>query len=529
MAAAVLALAGCGDEGAAPLSPDGRAVDDEYASVREAFPDTSLAAAVVAALRDSGDDPVDLGGLAMLDAGEMGIRSLEGLELLTNLRVLSLTANAVCDLRPLSTLVRLQMLDLSHNQVKDLQPLAELDSLRSLDLTANQVEEIDPLLGLPSLENVYLADNDLTEASAGEHIPLLRGRGIEVAYPLPPEPENGSGTGEPQTETLAYWDEFQVLGASCLAVDATGRLYAGTSTEADGDTLPALLVSEDGGQSWQSVVEDMPPGSRGTMDALKVDPEHAEIVLAHTRWGFVRSADGGRTWAEVQGLYNLGAGRYVPIIRDDIVGSAQAHGVVYALTLNGPELRVSSDYGATWRRARSSARAVAVDGSGGLYVSTGRAVLFSPDMGASVREIPFAGGSVISLATDGQEGQVLYAGTREGVYRSRDGGAGWELVRGPDSGAWVLTRVKADTRRAGVVCVMAAPEPESAREVGLSVAERIDRVYADLEPLLHLSTDTGHTWTHVDVPGIVRDVAFDPTGSGWIYVATSEGVSRLRP
>ena len=205
MAAAVLALAGCGDEGAAPLSPDGRAVDDEYASVREAFPDTSLAAAVVAALRDSGDDPVDLGGLAMLDAGEMGIRSLEGLELLTNLRVLSLTANAVCDLRPLSTLVRLQMLDLSHNQVKDLQPLAELDSLRSLDLTANQVEEIDPLLGLPSLENVYLADNDLTEASAGEHIPLLRGRGIEVAYPLPPEPENGSGTGEPQTETLAYW------------------------------------------------------------------------------------------------------------------------------------------------------------------------------------------------------------------------------------------------------------------------------------------------------------------------------------
>jgi len=172
---------------------------------------------------------------------------------------------------------------------------------------------------------------------------------------------------------------------------------------------------------------------------------------------------------------------------------------------------------------------VAVDGAGGLYVSTGSSVLFSEDMGASVREIPFAGGSVISMATDGQEGQVLYAGTREAVYRSRNGGVDWELVRGPVTGTWILTRVEADPRRADVVILMAASEPQSAAEPGLSVGERINRVYADLEPLVLLSTDAGDTWTHVDLPGIARDVAFDPTGSGWIYVATSEGVSRFRP
>lgn len=526
--AAAMAMAGCGDDDAGVLSPADGPVDDGYASVRAAFPDTNLARAVVAALRETGEETTDPGDLTMLDAGDMGVRNLAGVELLTGLRALSLSANAIVNLQPLSTLVRLQMLDLSYNQVTDLGALAGLDSLVSLDLTANRVEEIGPLLELQRLEQVYLADNGLNRASASEHIPQLRERGVEVGYPL--SPENGAGTAEPTTETLGYWGDPSVPGPSCLAVDAEGRLYAGTSMAADGDTLPALLVSGDLGQSWQSVIEEALPGSRGPIDALQVNAEYPETILAHTMWGFVRSADGGRTWEEIPGLYGVGNARFVPIIRDDIVASPNERGVYYLLTLGGFELHVSSDHGATWAWVHSRARAVAVDGTGGLYVSTGDGVLHSTDMGVSMHELPFDGGwRVLSLATDGQEGQVLYAGTREGVYRSRDGGRDWELVLGPDSGTWVLTRVEADPHHPQVVCLMAAPEPESARQAGLSVMERLDRVFGDLEPLLHVSSDAGDTWFQVDMPGSARDVAFDPTGSGWIYVATSEGVSRLRP
>jgi len=85
------------------------------------------------------------------------------------------------------------------------------------------------------------------------------------------------------------------IGAIAFDPSVAGRVYAGTG---EGDSLSylgaGLLRSDDSGHTWAPVPCAAPP--TGGYFTLKVDPEHAGVLLAGTTTGLWRSADGGRNW-----------------------------------------------------------------------------------------------------------------------------------------------------------------------------------------------------------------------------------------
>ncbi|MFW5828114.1 MAG: leucine-rich repeat domain-containing protein, partial [Alkalispirochaeta sp.] len=145
----------------------------------------------------------ELEGLTELDASGRGIESLEGIEMLPNLRRLNLSGNRVEDVEPLTSLTRLTMLDVQDNyianleavnfhrladlpelselvlrsnresahpedpdgvrRISDISVLSEFRSLEVLDLANNHVEDISPLSRLESLRVLNLQGNRLTE------------------------------------------------------------------------------------------------------------------------------------------------------------------------------------------------------------------------------------------------------------------------------------------------------------------------------------------------------------------------------
>jgi len=112
-------------------------------------------------------------GLQVLDLSRNRIRELSALSDLTQLRSLDLSNNLITDLTPLHGLVMLQDLNLHMNRISDISPLASLVMLEHLDLHENQVKDISPLLGLRSLKSLVLLFNPLNEQACDSIIPEL--------------------------------------------------------------------------------------------------------------------------------------------------------------------------------------------------------------------------------------------------------------------------------------------------------------------------------------------------------------------
>jgi internalin A len=108
-----------------------------------------------------------------------GIRDLQGLQCLLDLRGLGLGGNQVSDLGPLAGLTRLAGLGLSHNQVSDLGPLAGLTRMASLYLADNLVGEIGALSGLTELCRLDLSQNQIVDV--GPLLPLTKLSSLDLS------------------------------------------------------------------------------------------------------------------------------------------------------------------------------------------------------------------------------------------------------------------------------------------------------------------------------------------------------------
>jgi len=98
-----------------------------------------------------------------LEAAEYGIDSLDGIEVMTGLRVL----------------------DFDYNNINDLSGLRNLTGLRVVRLRYNDVTNLAPLVantGIGSGDFLDIAGNPLDSASIGDHIPALRERGVIVNW-----------------------------------------------------------------------------------------------------------------------------------------------------------------------------------------------------------------------------------------------------------------------------------------------------------------------------------------------------------
>lgn len=226
-----------------------------------------------------------------------------------------------------------------------------------------------------------------------------------------------------------------------------------------------LLVSRDGGRSWQA-------GTLSGVDTMQLalpaaDPNR---IYASGHGVFVVSRDGGQTW-EVP-AHNL------PAL--DLHGFAVAPSDpnrVYAFELGTFSLYASSDGGVIWEtRALPSELnqgilplAVAADDPQHLYAGVGGQIWESLDGGQSWRQAgPGPGGTITALAVSAS-GQGLYAGTDQGI---------WKL---DSSGTW--QKLPVEPREA--VLAVAVGRLEGG-------AERV--VLVDAQGNFYRSDDGGQTW-----------------------------------
>jgi len=141
----------------------------------------------------------DLLDVFTLDARNLNIRYLNGLERCTNLEWVDLSGNQIADLRvfedlrnPLDPLESpVVYLNLNSNEITDITPLAGMLNLSGVLLFDNQVADLGPLVtnaelgGLGEGDYVVVDFNTLNEEALNVDIPTLQGFGVNVTQAVP--------------------------------------------------------------------------------------------------------------------------------------------------------------------------------------------------------------------------------------------------------------------------------------------------------------------------------------------------------
>jgi photosystem II stability/assembly factor-like uncharacterized protein len=210
------------------------------------------------------------------------------------------------------------------------------------------------------------------------------------------------------------------IGALAIAASNPRVLYAGTGEETRGN---GVYKSADGGATWTNV------GLREThfIGSIAVSPSNPDEVLVAAigdrtpgpERGVFRSTDGGRTWTKVLFLDNESG-------CPSIATAPDAPRVVYA-TL----------YPAAASRGASPAPPVTTQSAGTEPRNNGpfsppAAVFKSIDGGATWTRLKASGlpgppvGRQALAVVAGSRGGSVFAGVRDGLFRSDDGGETWK-------------------------------------------------------------------------------------------------------
>ncbi len=220
--------------------------------------------------------------------------------------------------------------------------------------------------------------------------------------------------------------------------------------------------------------------------------------------GVYRSLDGGATWE----LAAAGLDTKAPIYA--LAVDAKLPNRLWAATANA--IFRSTDGGAHWTKVRDGgARTLAADpqAAGTIYAPNGDGPLQrSTDAGASWQTLPGPVKDVAALAIDPVQTQNLYAGTRAGVFTSKNRGASWQPSRrGLPASPFVFAL---------------AIDPRAPRTVYLATSG----VTAD--QIVFRSDNGGASWTAIDggMLGPTTQIAVDTERSGAVWAVTLTGLFR---
>lgn len=377
-------------------------------------------------------------------------------------------------------------------------------------------------------------------------------------------------------------DRFAIR-ARIVTVDPidSRRVYVGTTE--------GLFVSADDGETWKRLTSSVL-----TINAVQIDPRDPRRILIGTDdAGVMRSDDGGRTWSDSNtGFISRQISRIVAdsaparlvtgVLSDGRAGGfhsfdtssrawtpltaeivARVPEVLAFLTLERGRL-AGTVQGLYWQKAGSSAwlklqgevgRAVIhdlrIDARGASILAATSAGIFRARAGTVEFQPVAAGMEATALAVARAPQTVVYAATRGGIARSRDGGETWEQISEALAG-----RTQAE---ALALCPAVPHHLLAGTAVGLFESSdggatwsrcRDGRLGVDVPSVVFLdqagkrviaadntfggvflSGDGGASWEKVEAPEYgspVRFIAQDPSRSSVVYLGTkSEGVYRL--
>ena len=140
------------------------------------IPDPGLRGRIAVALGKRTEDTIgvdELAALVVLDARNVGVADLTGLEYAVNLEGLDLGHNPVADVRPLLSLSALRRLNLD-GMGADLRELAALRGLKELSLRRSARTDVWPLPSMNGLEVLDLAGNRIDDVAALAALANLR-------------------------------------------------------------------------------------------------------------------------------------------------------------------------------------------------------------------------------------------------------------------------------------------------------------------------------------------------------------------
>lgn len=150
-------------------SVDGGSIEQPIADEVVDIPDPNLRAAIEWELDKAAGDTItttDMESLTMLDAREINVSDLTGLEYATNLIALALDDNSLSDISLLSGLNNLTHLSLGKNSISNILPLSRLSNLTHLWLHYNSLSDISVSSGLTQLTVLWLSHNSISDISA---------------------------------------------------------------------------------------------------------------------------------------------------------------------------------------------------------------------------------------------------------------------------------------------------------------------------------------------------------------------------
>jgi photosystem II stability/assembly factor-like uncharacterized protein len=236
-----------------------------------------------------------------------------------------------------------------------------------------------------------------------------------------------------------------------------------------------VFLSENGGQSWTKTL------SNDAIISVEFSPSNPNIAYAGSKFRFYRSDDGGHTWDIVAGgPYLWGPPGVIAGFPIDILVDPTHPYTLFANNYGGGNVK-STDGGVTWSLASKG----------------------------------YTGALMFDLAINPNSPGFVYATSRSGIFRSRDGGNNWHGLNYPP-----LNGV-------GTVSVVLKPDNP---QVVLAASELLGTVFR--------STNGGTSWTHVfTLPGVVpgdpttsqgfRRMVYAPSSHNLIYAGTCTGINLL--